>query len=201
VAEHHARVVYLPDSVDRSHFRNTKTYPERPGAPPTAIWCGVAVKAPDLEPVVPLLRARGIPLVVVAERKPRLSGSFEFVRWRHATAPRDLMRGDVCVAPRGLDTPYNLGHSFFKIGIFLAQGVPALASPVPSYAEVLRDEQTGLVCESSKQWEAGLDRLLEDPRLLARWSPAAVEALRPYWTESVAAEYRRLFLELADGRA
>jgi hypothetical protein len=199
VAEHHPRVVYIPDSIDRRHFGYTKTHAERPGPPPTAIWCGVAVKAPDLEPILPLLRMRGMPLIVVADRKPRLSGPFEFVRWRHATAPRELIRGDVCVAPRLLDTPYNLGHSFFKIGIFLTQGVPAVASPVPSYAEVLRAEQTGLVCTSPKEWEAALDRLLADPQILARWSPAAVEAMRPYWSENVAAEYRRLFLELANG--
>ena len=201
VAEHHPRAVYIPDSIDRGHFRHTKTYPERAGMPPTAIWCGVAVKAPDLEPILPLLRARGIPLIVVADSKPRLSAPFEFVRWRHATAPRELLRGDVCVAPRSLDTPYNLGHSFFKIGVFLAQGVPAVAAPVPSYAEVLRPEQTGLVCTSPGEWEAALDRLLADPGLLARWSPAAVETLRPYWSENVAAQYRRLFQDLADGPA
>jgi glycosyltransferase involved in cell wall biosynthesis len=201
VVEHHPRVVYIPDSIDRQHFRHTKTYPEPSGAPPTAIWCGVAVKAPDLEPILPMLRARKIPLVVVADRRPRLSAPFEFVRWRHATAPHDLLRADVCVAPRLLDTSYNLGHSFFKIGIFLTQGVPAVASPVPSYAEVLRAEQTGLVCTSPEEWEAALDRLLADPQILARWSPAAVEAMRPYWSENLAPEYRRLFLELADGRA
>ena len=51
------------------------------------------------------------------------------------------------------------------------------------------------------EWEAALDRLLADPALLARWSPAAVEAMRPYWTENVAIHYRRLFVELADGSA
>jgi hypothetical protein len=201
VARHHPRVVYIPDSIDRRHFGHTKTYGARPDGPPTAIWCGVAVKAPDLEPILPLLSARGIPLTVIADRKPRLSGPFEFVRWRHATAPRELIRGDVCVAPRLLDNSYNLGHSFFKVGIFLAQGVPALASPVPSYAEVLRAEQTGLVCASPAEWEAALDRLLADPAILARWSPAAVEGMRPYWSENVAVEYLRLFAELTDGPA
>jgi glycosyltransferase involved in cell wall biosynthesis len=201
VSEHHPRVVYIPDSIDRRHFAHTKTFAPRPGVPPTAIWCGVAVKAPDLEPILPLLRRRGMPLIVVADRKPRLSGPFEFVRWRHVTAPRELLRGDVCVAPRLLDTPYNLGHSFFKIGVFLTQGVPALASPVPSYAEVLHADRTGLVCTSAAEWEAALDRLVDEPHTLARWSPAAVEAMRPYWSESVAPSYQRLFLELADGSA
>jgi hypothetical protein len=201
VAEHHPRPVYVPDSIDRAHFACTKTYPAGGASPPTAIWCGVAVKAPDLEPILPLLHARGMPLIVVAERRPRLSAPFEFVRWRHATAPRALVRGDVCVAPRALDTPYNLGHSFFKIGVFLAQGVPALAAPVPSYAEVLHHERTGLVCASPKEWEAALDRLLADLQALARWSPAAVEAMRPYWTDAVAGRYRQLFQDLADGAA
>ncbi len=190
-AAFHPRVEYLPDSVDRQHFARTKIH-ER-GRPPVAIWCGYSVKAAELEPVLLLLEKRGIPLVVVSDGRPRLPGRFEFVRWRHAAAPRDLLRGDVCVAPRDLDHAYNLGHSFFRIGVFLAQGVPVLAAPVPSYREVLAPGRNGLVCDSEDEWAGALDLITEDQTVLPRWSAEATRAMEPFWTEAVALRYARFF--------
>ena len=129
--------------------------------------------------MLPRLDKRGIPLVVVSDAKPALSIPFEFVRWRHATAPRDLLRGDVCIAPRDVDNAYNRGHSFFRIGVFLAQGVPVIAGPVPSYAEVLRPGDNGLVCATGPEWDAALDAVMEDRARLGRWSGAAVAAMAP----------------------
>ena len=202
---HHARVEYLPDSVDRAHFSCTKTY-DRPrrwwrrASPPTAIWCGAAAKAAELEPWLGLFAKRRMPLVVISERRPRLSVSFRYVRWRHATVPRELLRGDVCVAPREVDSAYNRGHSFFKIGMFMAEGVPAVASPVPSYHELVVGDRNGMLCDTPAEWEETLDRIVADPAVLGRWSPAAQEAMAPYSTEAVAAQYARLLTSLAGGR-
>ncbi len=191
---HHASVEYLPDSVDHRHFARTKWHD--PAAQPIAIWCGYSVKAVELEPLLFLLEKRGISLVVVSDARPRLPIAFEFVRWRWASAPRDLLRGDVCIAPRDLESAYNLGHSFFRIGVFLAQGVPVLAAPVPSYSEVLASGRNGLVCASDGEWETALDRIAADPTLLSRWSREATLAMEPFWTETVALRYARLFRSL-----
>jgi glycosyltransferase involved in cell wall biosynthesis len=199
---HHARVELLPDSVDRAHFRFVKTYERRArwwrrARPPVAVWCGAAVKAAELEPWIALLTKRDIPLLIISDRRPRLSARFRFVRWRHASVPRDLLRGDFSIAPRELDTPYNRGHSAFKIGMFMAEGVPALASPVPSYREVLVPEEGGLICDTPAEWEEALDRIVAEPALLARWSPGARRAMEPYLTETVARDYVRVFTTLA----
>src|SRR5688500_12997438 len=191
-----ARAGFLPGSVGAAHLSLRKRHD--PGAAPVAIWCGVSVKAAELEPVLPRLDKRGIPLVVVSDACPALSMPFQFVRWRHATAPRDLLRGDVCIAPRDVDNAYNRGHSFFRIGVFLAQGVPVLAGPVPSYAEILQPGANGLVCATGEEWDAALDALLDDRARLARFSPAAVAAMAPYSTEAVAARYAAVFHRLRD---
>ena len=186
-SECHPRVEYLADSVDRRHFRHTR----RPGSqePLTAIWCGYSVKAVELEPLLPRLDKRGIRLVIVSDARPALSIPFTFLRWRHASAPEDLLRGDFAIAPRDLDFAYNYGHSFFRIGVFLAQGVPVLAGPVPSYAEVLTSEVNGLLCSSDADWDAALDRIVAEPGGLSAWSAAAVSAMEPYWTETVSRRY------------
>jgi glycosyltransferase involved in cell wall biosynthesis len=202
---HHARVELLPDSVDRAHFRFVKTFEPparwwRRARPPVAVWCGTAVKAAELEPWIALLAKRDIPLLIISDRRPRLSARFRFVRWRHASIPRDLLRGDFSIAPRELDTPYNRGHSAFKIGMFMAEGVPAVASPVPSYREVLVPEEGGLICDTPAEWEEALDRIVAAPALLARWSPGARRAMEPYLTEAVARDYARVFAALAAAR-
>jgi hypothetical protein len=191
-----ARVEYLPDSVDHCHFALRKRHDAAAVGPPVAIWCGVAVKAAELEPVLPSLEKRGIPLVVVSDAAPVLSMPFDFVRWRHASAPSDLLRGDFCVAPREVDNAYNRGHSFFRIGLFMAEGVPPIAGPVPSYREVIRPGESGLICSTDGEWEAALDLVVNDRGRLGAWSQAAAAAMAPYSTEVIAARYAALFREL-----
>lgn len=193
----HDRVEYVPDSVDRTHFNRTKVHDAT--APLIAMWCGYSVKAAELEPILPLLAERSIPLMVVSDARPRLSIPFEFRRWRHASAPADLIRGDVALAPRDLDNRYNLGHSFFRIGVFLAQGVPVVAGPVPSYGEVLTPGENGLSCSSEMEWKVALDALLADRSRLSAWSARAVQSMEPYWAAPVAARYAQLLHGLVDG--
>jgi hypothetical protein len=193
--ECHHHVEYLPDSVDRRHFSRTRR-PELRG-PLTAIWCGYSVKAVELEPVLAQLDKRGVGLVIVSDARPTLSIPFTFVRWRHARAPEDLLRGDFAIAPRDLDVAYNRGHSFFRIGVFLAQGVPVVAGPVPSYAEVLTPEVDGLLCSTDSEWEAALDRIVAAPACLSKWSAAAVSAMEPYWTETVSQRYAAFLRAMA----
>lgn len=193
----HDRVEYVPDSVDRTHFHRTKVHDAT--APLVAIWCGYSVKATELEPILPLLTERSIPLVVVSDARPRLSIPFEFRRWRHASAPADLLVGDVALAPRDLGNRYNLGHSFFRVGVFLAQGVPVLAGPVPSYSEVVRPGENGLSLASEADWKVGLDAVLADRNRLCEWSARAVRTMEPYWTAGVAERYARLLRGLVDG--
>jgi glycosyltransferase involved in cell wall biosynthesis len=193
-----SRVEYLPDSVDLMHFAGIKQHES--ARAPVAIWCGVAVKASDLAPIVPRLEKRGIPLVVVSDARPKLSMPFAFARWRHRSAPFDLLRGDVCVAPRAVDTPYNLGHSFFRIGVFMAEGVPALAGPVPSYAELIRPGENGLICDTGEAWDAALDAIVENRDCLAQWSRPAAAAIAPYSTEAIAARYATFLRSLCGSR-
>ena len=207
----HDVVRYIPDSVDACHFRGTDDSHASEGEKRLrAIWCGIADKACDLDFLLPALKRCGVALTIVSNRDPmpRFSGqwvrwksalSYRFVPWHHATFPQDIMGGDVCVSPRDTGTTYNLGHSFFKIGVFMHQGVPALASPVPSYEELIGKGNGGMICHTVDEWEAALLRLQSDSSLLRRWSREAGEIMTPYRTEKVARRYARLFEALASG--
>lgn len=194
--EHHPNVFYLPDSIDRRHFRLTKLLSDFSKLKMNAIWSGVSSKATDLKHMYPLLAEGGITLTVISDSPPSLPGPYEFVPWSYQTFPHDILKGEICLGPRRTDNPYDKGHSHFKIGIFMAQGVPVLASPVPSYIEVIGKAGGGRICASESAWEAALDEILEDRQILREWSQAACQGMLTYSTELVAQKYTQLFESL-----
>lgn len=208
-AERHPRAVYLPDSVNPEHFRFVKSGEEFYRKRLRAIWSGYAVKAGELAPLLPLLRERDIDLTIISEKSPRLTEpgflfkrrvAFDYIPWRYETFPESIVRGELCLGSRALDTSYNLGHSIFKIGVFMAQGVPALASPVPSYAELLDDGIGGQLCATQDDWVAALDAVSRNRSLLQAWSEGARAKASPFATPVVAERYAKLFRALLEGQ-
>lgn len=192
----HPRVVYLPDSIDGRHFRFRKSLKDFQRRPLRAIWCGVAVKAQELNPILPILADRGLGLTLISEVRPKIAGHFSFIPWTYETFSRHILDGELCISYRSTDSPYNLGHSFFKIGVFMAQGVPVLASPVPSYGEILENGNSGMICSSPEDWERSLDMILADREMLIKWSEQGVQTIERYSTEHIAIEYCNLFNQL-----
>lgn len=190
---HHDNAVYLADSIDKHHFRFRKKTDDFLKQPLRAIWSGVSIKTGELALLYPLLRERNIPLIIISEQRPDFPGPFTFVPWSYHTFPQAIIEGDFCVAPRRLDNPYNNGHSHFKIGVFMAQGVPALGSPLMSYEEVIGRADAGMICDSQQDWQQALDRILDDRQLLQTWSKKSYQAMKSYSTEIIAARYAELF--------
>lgn len=205
-SEYHALTYYLPDSVNPSHFRYKKKREDFFRDNINAIWSGYSVKARELEPILPLLKEKGIGLTIVSEKKPNLripgiffrkSLDFRFIPWKYETFPESIMQGDLSLGSRDLDTPYNLGHSIFKIGVFMAQGVPAIASPVPSYHDLLHDRKGGCLCDSLEEWDLALDAVKSDRNLLASWSDGAITKMKPFMTDHVSLKYAEFLYSLA----
>ena len=194
----HNNVFYLPDSVDRRHFSLTKSNRDFTRSAPRAVWSGVASKAIELNGLGAMLGQRKIPLIIISERPPDLQYPYSFVRWSYRLFPKSILQGDLCISPRRTDNPYDLGHSIFKIGVFLAQGVPALAAPIPSYIELLGDGQCGQICASQEEWSDVLDRVLANRKLLEEWSLAGRARMQKYATVYVAEQYIQLFQKLMD---
>jgi len=72
---------YITDSIDFRHFKNEKTKDSFNKESLKAIWSGQSVKANELNEILPLLRERNISLIVISEKKPKLSDSFEYILW------------------------------------------------------------------------------------------------------------------------
>ncbi|MGC1481846.1 MAG: hypothetical protein WA771_15210, partial [Chthoniobacterales bacterium] len=110
------------------------------------------------------------------------------------TSVKDLLRryaeGGVIVSPRFLDAPYNLSHTEWKISLGMACGLPAVASPVPSYADVEGRAGGGAVtlCEAEADWGMALDELAAAGSTdLAERGAAASQVVRKFYATPVVA--------------
>ncbi len=98
--------------------------------------------------------------------------------------------GGVIVSPRFLDTPYNFGHTEWKISLGMACGLPAVASPIPSYGDLAERAGDGAVrlCGSEDEWGDALDEVFEASRAdLDRWGAAAECVVREFYSTEVVA--------------
>ena len=198
--ELNSNAIYIPDSVDLNHFRLRKKRGEYFRGIPMAIWAGHAVKVGEVIDLYPLLKQRGISLTVISNKKINMPGPYQYIPWSYRRFPENIIKGDFCISPRRIDNTYDLGHSHFKIGVFMSQGVPALCANLPSYEELIQKTNGGLICESELDWVNALDNILEDRESLWRWSQGAFNGMRSYSTEVIARSYVNIFETLLSGR-
>lgn len=200
----HSRVHVLPDSVDPRHFSRRKLESDFERRRPRAIWGGVSIKAIELAPVLPILRRAGWDIVLISEKRPSaarfwpIGEGATFKRWQYEAFPDEILGGELCFSFRPLDTPYNLGHSSFKIAAFVAQGVPAITCQMPSYVELLA-RGGGIVAENLNDWRRHAERLIDDRTELKRLSRSCETAIAPLLTPAVADRYVEAFAGLLDG--
>ncbi len=109
---------------------------------------------------------------------------------------QDIIKADIGIAPRMTDNPYDKAHSFFKIGVFLAQGVPVIASPVPSYKQFLSDGTAGSICDTLDSWAKTLELVDKDRNLLPKWADSGRKLIKPFSTDAISKEYVCLFNEI-----
>ena len=126
----------LEDSINYDHF--TYRRQENSKTPVKLVWSGVSVKAEVLNFLADTINANDWDFIVLSDKKPALDFPYQFIQWKYNNFPKDIVKGNVAVFPRKVDNEYDKGHSFFKIGVFLAEHVPVVCSPVPSYKQVIR---------------------------------------------------------------
>ncbi len=191
---------YIPDSVNLHHFRYNKTEEDFRSPGLSAIWSGQPTKADELVGLTKLLSQHDVPLTIISENQPPRLKHSNFSPWSYFSFPRTILHGNISVSPRRTDNSYDLGHSHFKIGVFMAQGVPVLASPLPSYTELLTDTGGGRICRSDTDWKTSIEEIMDDRDLLWKWSQAAYSGMRKFSTEKISDVYVKLFKKLVSNK-
>ncbi len=185
--KYHPNVIFISDSVDRKHFSKQKYYQDNSQNPLHLGWSGVSVKSRSLEIFKPWIVNNKTSLLIISDKPPKLNVPYEFRKWAYKRFPEDIISCDICVAPRIIiDEKYDSGHSLFKIGVFMAEGVPVLASPIPSYELLLKNDKGGHICKTLDEWNEYIEKCLKNIELLKKWSSEAKEVIKPYLTENIA---------------
>lgn len=204
------RSAWIPDNVDlRLVPRLTRIAPVREGRL-QLWWSGVASKAFELLVAGGALRKLRdrVHLHLVTDDLERATEKWsaevraefrEFLSEIPHTVHRfgdiaHLLRlyagGGVIISPRTLDVPYNLSHTEWKITLGMACGLPAVASPVPSYLDVREAASEGAVtlCDSEAGWVAAFDQFLSNPRFLKACGDAAFGVVSERYSTEVVAQ-------------
>ena len=132
ISSKYIKSFYLTDTIDKGHFSFWKEDINLKA--PVIGWSGFAVKAKILERYKHFLGRHRV--LIIADKDPLLDFDYEFVRWDYYRFPHDILRCDVMFSPREVNDMYNQGHSIFKVGVFLSEGIPVIADPIPSYTEL-----------------------------------------------------------------
>ncbi|MCP3924056.1 MAG: glycosyltransferase family 1 protein [Desulfobacterales bacterium] len=147
------RTYCLEDSIDFNHFKYKKKHISETEKP-VLIWSGVQVKSSVLRFLTPVIKGNSWKIIIIAEKKPDFEFNFEFIKWSYNSFPKNLLKGDIGIFPRKIEDEYDNGHSFFKIGVFLAQNIPVLCSPVPSYKEIMNESNSSSLSSfEAEEWE------------------------------------------------
>lgn len=156
-------IICIPENITDNFFSIRKKTKEN-NNDTNLMYVGYAVKAVDILDIKNILeelrKHYNFSLLLICDKDPELSINgvgIKFIKYKQRKIHKQMLEGDIFIAPRDLSKPYNLGHSFTKIGYPMSIGIPVIASKVPSYRE-----SPALLCESRADWYDNLSLLLKD---------------------------------------
>ena len=163
------RAVVLPTIVDTDVF-----VPRDDGADsavPVIGWVGSHSTFPFLESILPVLERLSedlrFQLRIVGSGQTEAAvrvADVELASWALDREVDDFRNIDIGLYPLNLDA-FSEGKSGLKAVIYLAVGVPFVASPVGIVAEIGEPGQTHFLARTPEEWYEALARLLRDAGL------------------------------------
>ncbi len=173
------RVTCVPTGVHSGRYQ-PKAAGEDParGRPVVIGWMGSPTSFKYLDvvaaPVAELATRHSLVFRAVGPRElPGFDGvRVECVPWVEEEESSRLRSFDIGVMPL-TDDAFARGKSGFKLVQYMAAGLPCVASDVGCNAQILDHGAAGLLASSTREWVAGLERLLVDRSARASLGAAA----------------------------
>lgn len=192
-SKYHTDIVMIPESVHDTFFSYQKKH--EPKDRVTLVYCGYSGKAKDTLCIQEVLRKLqeeyGCRLLFICEKNPQIAElSYEFIRYDQSVIPRQLLEGDIMIAPRPMEGIEKLAHSFTKVAYPLAVGLPAVANPVPSYVDT-----PVVLCRNDEEWYQTLTRLITDAGERERIGRQGRDYVKAHYSLQVIGEKYRAILQ------
>jgi glycosyltransferase involved in cell wall biosynthesis len=195
------RVTWIPDNVDLSVYAGQRVHAA--GGPLRLVWSGVGKKAAHLLEIRDVLA--GLPdvqLTIVSDERPECFSTLEavvpcrLVSFSESRYARTLLQSDVIISPKRLVNAYEMGHTEYKITLGMAVGLPAVASPQPSYREAIGHRGGGVIASSAEEWRAAFERFRDPTERGVCGAAARQTVIERYATPVVAEQYRTVLAGL-----
>ncbi len=171
-----SRVTVIPTPVDTERHRPATT---TSGGPTVIGWIGSSTTAPYLRlvdrPLATICAESGVELRIIGgDYQNRHIPRLDVRPYDLEREPRDLQEFDVGILPEP-DDPWTRGKGAFKALLYMATGLPVVASAVGVNCVVVVDGVTGYCVSSDDEWRDALRRLVRDPALRRRLGAAGRE--------------------------
>jgi len=160
---HHNLIDCIEENINNDFFQYKKKHTGSSNL--SILYCGYAAKAKEVylikDALIRLHEEFGIKLLFITDSDPEINFiPYKYIKYNQHNLPELLIQGDIKIAPRDLTYSYNLGHSFTKVAYPMSVGIPAVASPVPSYIN-----REVLICNTDEEWYNTLKSLIINPEL------------------------------------
>lgn len=170
VAPFNRHVTVLPTPEDPTRFNERV---DSPRTPTTIGWIGTHSTAQYLLRLAPvfqtLAQQYAFELRVIGAGTPvHIPGvRVRNETWRLEHEAHDVQRFDIGVYPLS-DAEFDRGKACYKAILYMAAGVPVVASNYGANREIIQDGLNGFLASSEREWVDRLARLFEDPTLRVR---------------------------------
>lgn len=171
--------IYRPRTVDRS-------------GPVVIGWSGSSTTAPYLrlldEALVLLAERLDLVVRVIGGPYAHPRAAVQLIPWRLDTEPSEIARFDIGVLPEP-DDPWTRGKGAFKTLLYMASGVPVVASAIGVNPEIVPDGIVGYCVRDTAGWVRAIERLAADPALRTRLGSAGRQRVEERYSLEVQAPH------------
>ncbi|WP_265919412.1 glycosyltransferase family 4 protein [Cupriavidus nantongensis] len=129
------------------------------GSPSTATYLALLA-----EPLKALATRFQFELRVIGANFTLDGVNVECVPWQESTEVDRIAECDIGIMPLN-DSPWERGKCGYKLIQYMACGLPVVASPVGANNQIVKDQESGFLAATPRDWEIRLGQLLADASL------------------------------------
>jgi GT2 family glycosyltransferase/tetratricopeptide (TPR) repeat protein len=184
------KTVVLKDAVEDVTVKNSIVYENR-YEKPRAVYMGMGGNSFLVtEYLKDVIERAGYDLIVISE------WDNADIKWDLNTWPDDFSTGDIALCPQR--TSIQPAKSEVKVTTAMSLGLPVVASPLPSYIEIIENGKNGFICKSEEEWFSALINL-KDPQYRKKIADEAKKTVEEFSIEKISNQWKKTLYNLING--